>query len=312
MMYDVLIVGAGPAGLTAAIYCGRKKLKTLVVSLDVGGQINLTPKMENYPGYEEVNGLDLARIAEKQARKFGAEITSSKVTKVNKTKTGFEALTSTGQKLQAKAVILAFGRLPQTLNIPGEEKYLGKGVHTCVTCDAPMYNKRTAAVIGGGNAAVDGALELVRIGANKVYLIHRREEFRADAATLAKARKEKKIEMFTNLLPVEVKGTRFVESLLLENKTSEERFELKLNGIFIEIGSIVDTSCVRDLVKLNEKKEIIIDSLCRTSQEGVFAAGEVSSMPYKQAVISAGEGAKAALSAYQYLTGGKGVMLDWK
>ena len=312
MMYDVLIVGAGPAGLTAAIYCGRKKLKTLVVSLDVGGQINLTPKMENYPGYEEVNGLDLARIAEKQARKFGAEITSSKVTKVNKTKTGFEALTSTGQKLQAKAVILAFGRLPQTLNIPGEEKYLGKGVHTCVTCDAPMYSKRTVAVIGGGNAAVDGALELVRIGASKVYLIHRREEFRADAAALAKARKEKRIEMFTNILPLEIKGTRFVESLLLENKTSEERFELKLNGIFVEIGSIVDTSCVRDLVKLNEKKEIIIDSLCRTSQEGVFAAGEVSSMPYKQAVISAGEGAKAALSAYQYLTGGKGVMLDWK
>ncbi len=312
MMYDVLIVGAGPAGLTAAIYCGRKKLKTLVVSLDVGGQINLTPKMENYPGYEEVNGLDLARIAEKQARKFGAEITSSKVTKVNKIKNGFEALTSTGQKLQAKAVILAFGRLPQTLNIPGEENYLGKGVHTCVTCDAPMYSKRTVAVIGGGNAAVDGALELVRIGANKVYLIHRREEFRADAAILAKARKEKKIEMFTNILPVEVKGTRFVESLLLENKTSEERFELKLNGIFIEIGSIVDTSCVQDLVKLNEKKEIIIDSLCHTSQEGVFAAGEVSSMPYKQAVISAGEGAKAALSAYQYLTGGKGVMLDWK
>lgn len=311
-MYDVLIVGAGPAGLTAAIYCGRKKLKTLVVSLDVGGQINLTPKMENYPGYEEVNGLDLARIAEKQARKFGAEITSSKVTKVNKIKNGFEAATSTGQKLQAKAVILAFGRLPQTLNIPGEEKYLGKGVHTCVTCDAPMYSKRTVAVIGGGNAAVDGALELVRIGANKVYLIHRREEFRADAATLAKARKEKKIEMFINILPVEVKGTRFVESLLLENKTSEERFELKLNGIFVEIGSIVDTSCVQDLVKLNEKKEIIIDSLCRTSQKGVFAAGEVSSIPYKQAVISAGEGAKAALSAYQYLTGGKGVMLDWK
>lgn len=312
MMYDVLIVGAGPAGLTAAIYCGRKKLKTLVVSLDVGGQINLTPKMENYPGYEEVNGSELARIAEKQARKFGAEITSSKVTKVNKIKNGFEALTFTGQKLQAKAVILAFGRLPQTLNIPGEEKYLGKGVHTCVTCDAPMYSKRTVAVIGGGNAAVDGALELVRIGANKIYLIHRREEFRADAAALAKARKEKKIEMFTNTLPVEVKGTRFVEFLLLENKTSEERFELKLNGIFVEIGSIVDTSCVQNLVKLNEKKEIIIDSLCRTSQEGVFAAGEVSSMPYKQAVISAGEGAKAALSAYQYLTGGKGVMLDWK
>ncbi len=311
-MYDVLIVGAGPAGLTAAIYCSRKKLKTLVVSLDIGGQINLTPKMENYPGYEEVNGLELARIAEKQARKFGAEITASKVTKVNKIKNGFEATTSTGQKLQAKAVILAFGRLPQTLDIPGEEKYLGKGVHTCVTCDAPMYSKRTVAVIGGGNAAVDGALELVRIGANKVYLIHRREEFRADAATLAKVRKEKKIELFINTLPLEVKGTRFVESLLLENKTSEERFELKLNGIFIEIGSIVDTSCVQELVKLNEKKEIIIDSLCRTSQEGVFAAGEVSSMPYKQAVISAGEGAKAALSAYQYLTGGKGVMLDWK
>ncbi|MCK4589415.1 MAG: FAD-dependent oxidoreductase [Nanoarchaeota archaeon] len=309
-MYDVIIVGAGAAGLTAALYTGRKNLKTLVVSVDVGGQCNLTSSIENYPGIEKMPGFQLTREMEKQVKKAGVEVITGKVIKVEKKSAGFVVKTKS-KEFEGKTVILAIGRVPRTLDIPGEADYLGKGVHTCTTCDAPLYGKKTVAVIGGGNSAVDGALEISRVGAEKVYLIHRRVDFRADEMTLEKAKKDKKVEIMTPYSPVEIKGDKFVKSIVLKNNETNEGKELKVDGVFLEIGSIVNTSLVKDLVEINESNEIVVDTRGRTSQEGVFAAGDATTVIYKQCIIAAGEGAKAALEAYNYLTGGKGLGFDW-
>jgi thioredoxin-disulfide reductase len=309
-MHEVIIIGAGPAGLTAALYAGRKKLKPLVLAVDVGGQCNLTSSIENYPGLKPIAGFELTQQIEKQAKDAGAEIIAAKVTKVEKNKDHFIIKTS-DKDFKSKTVILAIGRVPRTLDIPGEGEFLGKGVHTCVTCDAPLYGGKTVAIVGGGNAAVEGALDLSKVGAKKVYLIHRRKEFRADDTTLEKAKKDKKIEIITPHSPVEIKGDKFVSSMVVKNNETQETKELKVGGVFIEIGAIVDTSIVKDLVEINEKNEIVVDLRGRTSQEGIFAAGDVTHIIYKQCVISAGDGAKAALEAYNYLTGGKSLGYDW-
>lgn len=309
-MYDVIIVGAGPAGLTAALYTGRKNLKTLILTVDVGGQCNLTSQIDNYPGVESMPGFELTQKMEEQVKKTGVEIVNAKVEKIEKNKDHF-IVKNKNKEFQAKTIILAIGRVPRTLDIPGEDTYLGKGVHTCTTCDAPLYNGKTVAIIGGGNSAFDGALELSRIGAEKVYLIHRRTEFRADDTTVEKARQDQKIEIVTPFSPVEIKGEKFVQSIVLKNNETEEEKEVKIDGVFIEIGSIVDTNAVKDLVEINKFNEIVVDKHCRTNLEGVFAAGDATNIKYKQCIIAAGEGAKAALEAYNYLTGGKGLGFDW-
>ena len=309
-MHDVVIVGAGPAGLTAALYTGRKNLKTLVISVDVGGQCNLTSSIENYPGIMEMPGFELTQQMEKQVKKSGVEIVYGKVVKVEKQNGSFLIKTK-DKEFNGKTVILTIGRVPRTLDVPGETEYLGKGVHTCTTCDAPLYKGKAVAVIGGGNSAVDGALELSRIGASKVYLIHRRQDFRADEITMEKAGKDAKIEIMTPYSAVEIKGEKFVDSIVIKHNETNEEKELKVNGIFLEIGSIVDTTAAKDLVELNKYNEIVIDPDCKTSVEGVFAAGDATTTKYKQCIIAAGEGAKAALEAYNFLTGGKGLGTDW-
>jgi len=309
-MYDMIIVGAGPAGLTAALYAGRKKLKTLVLAVDVGGQCNLTSSIENYPGVDKMPGFELAQKMEKQAREAGVEIVNAKVEKVER-KDGYFLVRNKGKEFQGKTIILAIGRVPRTLDIPGEDEFLGKGVHTCTTCDAPLYAGKTVAMVGGGNAAVDGALELSRIGAKKVYLIHRRKEFRADDATVEKAKKDERIEIVVPYSPTEIKGNKFVEKIAVKNNEDDGTKELKIDGVFIEIGSIVDVKPFKDLVEINKSNEIAAGENGRTSTEGVFAAGDATNVKYKQVVIAAGEGAKAALEAYNYLTGGKGLGFDW-
>ncbi len=204
--YDVVIVGGGPAGLTAAIYTCRKNLKTIVVSVDIGGQTNLTTHIENYPGVDAMPGPDLMQKFHESAKKFGAEFKTCKVTKIDKEDDKFKVLMADCETIIAKAVILAFGRIPRALGIPGEDKFLGRGLSTCATCDAPLYKNKIVAVIGGGNAAVEGALELVEAGAKKVYLVHRRNEFRADEVTVKKAKAEKIIEITTPFVPVEIVG----------------------------------------------------------------------------------------------------------
>ena len=309
-MYDVIIIGAGAAGMTAAIYTCRKKLKTAILSIDVGGQTNLTNHIENYPGTGPMTGNELMQRFQQEAVGFGAEIIMGKANKVEKTEKGFKIYLANGEDYECKALILAYGKVPKSLGIEGEEKFFGRGVSTCVTCDAPLYKNRETAVIGGGNSAVEGALELATI-AKKVYLIHRRETFRADEITVEKLKSNPHIELVLNSIPSKVIGNKNVDGIEVENIVTKQKREMKVEGIFIEIGYVVDTSFVQHLVKVNERKEIIVDERCNTSHPGIFGCGDITPVPFKQTVIAAGEGAKAALECYKWLTGGKGAVLDW-
>jgi len=312
-MYDVIIVGAGAAGLTAAVYTCRKKLKTAIISIDVGGQTNLTSHIENYPGTGPMHGIELMRKFQDEAIGFGAELIMGKVFKVDKienVKNGFRVGLANGEAYECKALILAYGKVPKGLGIDGEEKFMGRGVSTCVTCDAPLFKNRDVAVIGGGNSAVEGALELATI-AKKVYLIHRRESFRADEITVEKLKNTPNIELVLSSISTKILGNKNVEGIEVENMLTKEKRALKIDGVFIEIGYVVDTSFVQHLVKVNEKKEIIVDERGNTSHPGIFAAGDITPVPFKQTVIAAGEGSKAALECYRWLTGGKGAVLDW-
>jgi len=297
-MYDAIIVGAGPAGLTAALYTGRKKMKTLIISSDLGGQVNLTEHIENYPGVNPQPGFQLIQKFEENAKSFGAEFFFGKVTKIEK-KDKIFYITTNKKTYQSKTLILAFGRVSRKLGISGEEKFFGKGISTCAICDAPFFKDKTVAVIGGGNSALDAALELTKF-TKKIYLIHRREEFRGDELVLDKVRQNKKIEPILNSIPLEIKGNDFIQAILIKNLKTKDQKEIPLNGIFLEIGYEVDNHLVKDLVKTNKKNEIIIDNKCQTSQPGIFAAGDVTDTPFKQVVIAAGEGAKAALQAHEY------------
>ncbi len=309
-MYDAIIIGAGAAGMTAAIYTCRKKLKTAVVSIDVGGQTNLTSHIENYPGTGPMHGIELMRKFHDEAVGFGAELIMGKVNKVDRIENSFRIWLANGETYDCRALILAYGKVPKSIGIEGEEKFMGRGVSTCVTCDAPLYKNRDVAVIGGGNSAIEGALELATI-AKKVYLIHRRDAFRADEITVEKLKNNSKIELVINSIPTKIIGDKNVDGISVENVVTKEKRELKADGVFIEIGYVVDTSFVQHLVKVNEKKEIIVDERGNTSCPGIFAAGDITPVPFKQTVIAAGEGAKAALECYRWLTGGKGAVLDW-
>ncbi len=300
-MYDVVIVGAGAAGLTAAIYAGRKKLKcVLITGPNIGGETNTTNDIQNYPGYEGP-GPELMKKFWASAKKWGCEINEAMVTKVAKQK-DFVLELSDGKKIESKTVILCYGRERRKLDIPGEDKFFGRGLSTCTTCDAPLFPNKDTVVIGGGNSALEGALELSRI-AKKVYLIHRRDKFRADEVTVEKARKDSKIEIITSHVPVEITGDKFVKSLIIEDVNSKKRRELSVQGIFSEIGWDAHTKMVEGLVQINAIGEIIVDELCKTKTLGLYACGDLTIVPHKQTVISAGMGAVAALEAYRYVTG---------
>ncbi len=300
-MYDVVIVGAGAAGLTAAIYAGRKKLKTvLITGPNIGGETNTTNDIQNYPGYEGP-GPELMKKFFASAKKWGAELLEQRVSKITKPK-DFLIELDNGHKFEAKTVILCYGRERRKLNIPGEDRFFGRGLSTCTTCDAPLFPNKDTAVIGGGNSAMEGALELARI-AKKVYLIHRREKFRADEVTVEHARKEAKIEFVLNHVPVEIIGDKFVKALVVEDVNTKKRRELPVQGVFSEIGWETHTAMVQGLVETNALGEIVVDTLCKTRTPGLYACGDVTIIPHKQTVISAGMGAVAALEAYRYVTG---------
>lgn len=310
-VYDTIIVGAGPAGLTAAIFARRREMTTLVISTDTGGQTNLSSLIENYPGVEPMPGHKLMEMFFHQAKKFGAEFVRGRVTKIKKLKDVFKVKISTGDEYTGKTIILAFGKTPRTLEVPGEDKFMGKGISTCATCDSPLFRDKVVAVVGGGNSALDATLLLDKI-AKKIYLIHRRDEFRADEILVERAKKSKKIEFVLNSVVTEFKGDNFLKSIIVKNKVTDEEKEIKVDGVFLEIGYVVKSDFIKDLVKLNKYNEIIVDKRCRTSCDGVFAAGDVTDVPFKQTIVAAGEGAKAGLQAYIYLHGEKmPTSLDW-
>ncbi len=295
-MYDVVIIGAGMSGMTAAIYTTRRELKTLVIASELGGQMAKNAEIENWPGEEHLNGAQLAQKIQKQAQKFGAEFKFEFVKKITAQKDCFDIKTAFN-RYRTKTVILAFGKTPRKIGVVGEDKLIGKGVSYCVTCDGPFFRGKDVAVVGGGNSALDAALLLSKISP-KVYLIHRREQFTAEALAVDKVKQALNITMILGANVLEIIGEDKVEKIKLDTGKVTN-----VLGLFIEIGSEVDDSLTKNLVKIDENKQVIVDQNQMTSVPGIFAAGDLTNTPYKQLVIAAGEGAKAALSAYHFIEG---------
>lgn len=306
--FDLVVVGGGPAGLTAAIYASRRALKTLLISMDIGGQMSLTNSIENYPGYEEIAGPILAQQMLAQAQKSGAELILSEVNKVEKKDELFYLQTADGQTIKSRAVIMAFGLTPRNLNVPGEKEFSGRGVAYCATCDGPLYKGKTVAVVGGGNSAMDAAEYLSKIVA-RVYILVRQAQFRGEEILKQRINSDPKIEVIFEAVTKEIKGGTKIESLVYEQKGESK--EIKVDGVFVEIGHVAKTDWVKDLLGLTELREIVVNADCETNIPGVLAAGDITQIPYKQVVISAGEGAKAALQAYKYLQKGQVAGPDW-
>lgn len=300
MDYDLIILGAGVAGLSSAVYASRRALKTLVISKDLGGQTSLALNIENYPGFPKVDGVDFMKILKQQAESFGAEIKFETVSQLTPRENKFIVSTTSEQEYVSKAVILAFGRTPRYLSVPGETEFTGKGVAYCATCDAPLFAGKDVAVVGGGNSAINAALILSDI-ANKVYVVHRRDEFKAEEVRINELKQSPKVEFVLNAVATEIMGDQLVDKLIIKDLKTNNLKELSVQGVFIEIGSVVHSDWLGDLLKLTDQGEIIIDDFNHTSQQGVFAAGDATEVPYKQMIIAAGEGAKAALAAYDYI-----------
>jgi len=302
-IYDVIIVGAGPAGLTAAIYARRRLLKTLVITMDIGGQVVLTENIENYLGYTEKSGPRLAIIFEQQARKYGTEIMIGEVKKVEKEGNLFRVISTAGE-FKSRTVIVTGGRMPRSLNTPGEEKFLGKGINNSLTCNLDLTANKIVAIVGGGNTALQRA-EVLSKSAARVYLIHRRDKFRSDEVTVENVKKCPNVEFLLNSLIVEMKGRERLECVVVKNLKTGETRELEVDMVFLDIGRDIKLDYVKDLVEKDATGRIIIDKAGRTSCEGIFAAGDITDTPYAQAIIAAGQGATAILSAYAYLIKGK-------
>jgi len=317
MDYDVIVVGGWAAGLSAAIFTSRRKLKTLVISIDIGGQTNLTNKIANYPGFTELSGPKLMDIFRQQAKSTGTEFVFGKFKNLEKNGEGkdqkFTIHLTNGESYTGRAIILAYGKVPRTLGISGEDKFVGRGISTNAVQDGHYYKHKTVAVVGGGNSAVE-ATELLTEYADKVYLVHRRQQFRAEEITVERVKALENVEFVLDSAPVEISGNSVVESLTVENVNTKAKRKLNVDGVFIEIGFLTDTSFVNGLVQTNAQNEIIVNDYCETSTHGLFAAGDVTTIPYKQTVVSAGHGATAGLSAYTYLQkldGKPVVKIDW-
>jgi thioredoxin reductase (NADPH) len=302
-VFDLVIVGAGPAGLTAAIYASRGRLKTAVLERNMaGGQIALTDLVENYPGFPEgISGFDLSQKMKEQAEKFGAEMREIEgVAELRTDPEGCYVVVTDREEVHARAVILAPGVEPRRSGIPGEAEFIGRGVSWCATCDGALYRGKTVAVIGGGDSAVEEGMFLTKF-AEKVYLVHRRDELRAAPIAQERAFANAKFEFVWDSIPKQIDGTEMVEALEVENVKTGEGRSLPVNGVFMYIGQIPNTAWLKDTVALDEYGYIITDGLLRTELPGVFACGDARANPLKQIAMAVGEGALAAVQAERYL-----------
>ena len=314
-MYDLIIIGGGPAGITAGIYAARQKLNTLLITKSFGGQVaRKAVAIENYPGFEEISGLELIQRFEKHLRKQKIDIERDEVVKLKKLKKlqpplrppasgplGFLALTKSKHQFEAKAVIVASGADPRPLEVPGEKKFISRGVSYCSICDGPLFGDKTVAVIGGGNAGFEAAIFLANY-AKKIYILEYGEKVSADAENQERVKKTGKVEVITNAALKQIKGKEFVNSIIYQARKTKKNITLPLEGVFVEIGSQPATAFVKGLVNFNEKDEIIVEfETCQTKTPGLFAAGDCNVGTVKQIITAAGEGAKATLSAYDYL-----------
>ena len=302
-MHDLIIIGAGPAGVAAGVYARRKKIKTLLITKEFGGQSSVSDNVENWIGTKSISGFELAKSLEEHLKsQEGIDILEETLaTKVSKTNNHFAVETDQDRKIEAKTVLIASGSRHRKLNIPGEDKFEGKGVVYCSTCDAPLFKNKTVAVIGGGNSAFEAVVDLFPY-AQKIYLLIRSDKVRADPIYVDLVGKNSKAEIIFNAEVQEILGDDFVRGLKYKDKLSNQIKELALEGVFVEIGSIPNSEIVKDLVKLDERGAIMVDHQTqRTSLEGVWAAGDATDGLYKQNNISAGDAIKALLNIYDYL-----------
>jgi len=303
MTYDLIIIGGGPAGITAGIYAGRQRMKTLLITKEFGGQMaKKSTEVCNYPGFERISGMELIeKFVEHLKKQESVEIKFDQVKQVEKEGDIFTITTAEAQKIQSKVIIVATGADPRPLEAIGEKDFIGKGVSYCVTCDGPIFKNKTIAIIGGGNAGLEAALFMTNY-ASKIYVLEFAPEIKADEVNKTDVTKSDKIEIITNAKVLEIKGDVMVNSLIYQDNISKENKTLEVGGVFIEIGSQPATALVKGLVDFTKRDEIQVESeTFITKTPGLFAAGDDNSGPYKQIVTAAGEGCKTALAAYDYL-----------
>ncbi|MBI5158761.1 FAD-dependent oxidoreductase [Candidatus Micrarchaeota archaeon] len=300
MNVDVLVVGAGPAGLTAGIYCVRRGLSALVCEGKIpGGTVAITPWVENYPGFKRISGVELAQKIEEHAREQKVELKQDAVVSVEKKGVLFEATLAGGEKVSSKAVILAMGAMHKSLGVKGEKELSGRGVSYCATCDAPLFKKKRVAVIGGGNTALSSALLLLSL-ASKTFLVHRREEFRGEEAMLKQA-EQAGVEKIVPFIPLEILGKSKVSGLKVQHAKTLEEKTLELDGVFICVGEVPASELAKKIgVTIDKDGYIQVDKECRTSVEGVYAAGDITGW-LKQIVTAEYMGAQAAISAFEFI-----------
>lgn len=296
--YDLIIIGGGPAGITAGIYAARLNLEALVISKMIGGQIyNKAVAIENWPGIKSIQAPDLARQMEDHLKSLDIKTEIGEVLGVKQKQDIFEVF-SKEKTYEARALIITAGAMARSLNVEGEKEFTGRGVSSCSICDGPMFGNKEVAVIGGGNAGFETAFFLTNI-AKKIYILEFSEEPKAFGELQNIVKSSGKAEIIVKARLKKIKGDKFVESIIFEKDGEEHK--LPVQGVFIEVGYAPASSFIKDLVDLNESGEVIIDQNCQTRTPGIFAAGDICSNSYKQIIIAAGEGAKAALSAYSYI-----------
>lgn len=301
-MYDILIVGAGPAGMTAAIYGQRGGKKTIVFDkLSYGGQVINTAEVANYPGIPNMTGLDFAEKTYNQMKDLGAEMSYEEIAEVKDADKPIKTvITTSGKEYQCKAIIIATGSSPRPLGVENEERFKGAGISYCATCDGAFFRNKTVAVCGGGNTALEDAEVLSDI-AEKVYLVHRRDEFRADATNVKRVKGKKNVELVLDSVVTAINGERFIQGLEVQNKKTEEKRELKIDGLFVAIGQMPENDIFKDIVKLDKAGYIEAGEDCLTGTDGIFAAGDCRTKKVRQITTAVSDGAIAALAAIEHI-----------
>jgi thioredoxin reductase (NADPH) len=300
-LYDVIIIGGGPAGLTAALYTSRNKHSTLLIEKGlIGGNINEAEKVDNYPGFPKgIGGMELTALMHEQALLYGTEVVNDEVTYVN-IEDNTRTVKTTQGDYSAKALIITGGSERQKLNVPGEKEFSGKGVSYCATCDGPFFRDKRVAVVGGGNAALYEALHIAKFASN-VSIIHRRDQLRATPVVQDKVFAEPKINVIWNSVVKEVQGEIFVNKLKLADVKNNKESFLEIDGVFVAIGLVPNTSYLKNIVPLNDKGYIIVNNKMETGVPGIFAAGDIRENSIRQVIAAAGDGAVAAISAANYI-----------
>ncbi len=302
---DLIIIGSGPAALSAAIYSGRAKLSPLLISgKEIGGRMAWSESIENYPGFPKGSGFELAQLMRQQAERFGAELLMDEVVSVDLSSRPFK-LTTHGGEYQAEALIIATGTSARRLGVPGEEDFIGRGVSFCATCDGFFYHGQTVVVVGGGNAAAKEALFLTKF-ASKVYMVHRGDSLRAEEMIQDQVVASDKIQPIWDTVVTEVMGNGDVTGVGLKNVNTGEESTLEAQGVFIFVGSLPNSDLFKGQLELDEVGRIVTDERQRTSVEGVFAAGDVQEKIARQIATAVGSGARAAMQAEEFLARAKG------